>query len=49
MSNHLIAGCFEVVKEIDTVWIRNLRTGEAMQCHVDEVTAAIDELWRRLF
>lgn len=47
--NHLIAGRFEIVKEVETVWIRDLSTGEAMQCHVDYVIAAVDELWRRLF
>lgn len=45
MSCHLIAGRFEVVKEVDTMWIRDLKSdAPAFHCSVDEVEAALQRL-----
>lgn len=48
MSFHLIAGRFEVAKEIDTVWIRDLK-GElaTFSCSVDDVESALRTLAER--
>lgn len=45
MSSHLIAGRFELVKEVNTVWMRDLRCdAPAFSCSVEEVEAALQLL-----
>lgn len=40
----MIISDWEIVKEVNTVWVISLPTGESFNCSIDEFAAAIKQL-----